>query len=169
MEDYLRVGVISSIHGVHGEVKLYPTTSDVCRFKELKEAYIDNNGEFVKVRAVGCRFFKQFVILKFKGYDDPDAIAPYKGMSLMVSRENAVKLNEDEYYIADIIGLKAEDDERDFKGIITDVIQTGANDVYVIKDGEGREVLVPAIKDCILDVDIRAGFMKIHILEGLLD
>ena len=115
------------------------------------------------------KFFKQFAIIKFKGYDTIEAIEKYKGKSLFVTRENAVKLNKDEYFIADLIGMKVENEDGSFSGVLKDVIETGANDVYTVLCDDGKEVLIPAIKECILSVDLEKGEMKVHLLDGLLD
>ncbi|MDD6491134.1 MAG: ribosome maturation factor RimM [Firmicutes bacterium] len=169
MENLLQVGVISSTHGVRGEVKVFPTTDDVGRFKKLKEVLLDTGKEQITLQIENVKFFKQFAILKFKGYDSINDIEQYKGKSLFVTRENAVKLKKDEYFIADLIGMQVENEDESFTGILTDVIETGANDVYVIKTGEEKEVLIPAIRDCILDVNINENKMKVHLLDGLLD
>lgn len=169
MENLLQVGVISSTHGVRGEVKVFPTTDDVGRFKKLKEVLLDTGKEQITLQIENVKFFKQFAILKFKGYDSINDIEQYKGKSLFVTRENAVKLKKDEYFIADLIGMQVENEDGSFTGILTDVIETGANDVYVIKTGEEKEVLIPAIRDCILDVNINENKMKVHLLDGLLD
>lgn len=169
MEQLLQVGIISSTHGVRGEVKVFPTTDDMKRFKKLKEVQVDTGKEKKTLQIEGVKFFKQFVILKFKGYDTLDDIVVYKGKSLFVDRKNAVRLNKDEYFIADLIGIKVENEDQSFSGILSDVIETGANDVYVIKTPEGKEVLIPAIKECILQVDVESGFMQVHLLDGLLD
>lgn len=169
MENLLQVGIISSTHGVRGEVKVFPTTDDVGRFKKLKEVLLDTGKEQITLQIEHVKFFKQFAILKFKGYDSINDIEQYKGKSLFVTRENAVKLKKDEYFIADLIGMQVENEDESFTGILTDVIETGANDVYVIKTGEEKEVLIPAIRDCILDVNINENKMKVHLLDGLLD
>lgn len=169
MENLLQVGVISSTHGVRGEVKVFPTTDDVNRFKKLKEVQLDTGREKLTLQIESVKFFKQFAILKFKGYDSMNDIEKYKGKSLFVTRENAVKLKKDEYFIADLIGLQVENEDGSFKGILKDVIETGANDVYTVSCEDGREVLIPAIKDCILSVDLENGSMKVHLLDGLLD
>ena len=98
-----------------------------------------------------------------------DEVEKYRKKSLYVTRENAVRLNKDEYFIADLIGLKVLDEAGEALGELEDVIETGANDVYQIKMNDGRQLLLPAIRQCVLEVDVEAGFMKIHILEGLLD
>lgn len=169
MEEILQVGVISSTHGVRGEVKVFPTTDDVKRFKRLKEVILDTGKEQMTLEIEGVKFFKQFAILKFKGIDNINDIEKYKGKSLFVTRENAVKLRKDEYFIADLIGLQVFNEEDQEIGELKDVIETGANDVYVIAMNDGKELLLPAIKQCVLAVDVEGGTMKVHILEGLLD
>lgn len=168
MEEILQVGVIASTHGVRGEVKVFPTTDDANRFKKLKAVLLDTGREKIPVEIEGVKFFKQMVILKFKGIDTMEAAAAYRQAGLYVSREDAVRLGRDEYFIADLIGVEVygEDDGR--IGILEDVLTTGANDVYVIRMNDGRELLLPAIRQCVLDVDVERGKMKVHVLEGLL-
>ena len=168
MEDMLQVGVITQTHGVRGEVKVFPTTDDVNRFKKLKQVILDTGKETMPLEIQSVKFFKQFVILKFKGIDNINDIEKYKGKSLYVTREHAVKLKKDEYFIADLIDMQVELEDGTVFGVLTDVMQTGANDVYCIRTEEHGEVLIPAIKDCILDVDVEAGKMKIHLLDGLI-
>lgn len=168
MEDLLQVGVITQTHGIRGEVKVFPTTDDAARFKDLKHIVLDTGKETISLEIENVKFFKQFVILKFKGYDNINDIEKYKRCPLLVTREDAVPLDEDEYFIADMIGMKVVTDKEEEFGILKDVLETGANDVYVIEHPTAGEVLVPAIKDCILDVDVPGRFMKIHVMEGLL-
>lgn len=169
MEDFFQVGIVTSTHGVQGEVKVYPTTDDPARFKRLKEVILDTGKERIPMEIEGVKFLKQFVVLKFKGIDDINAAEKYRKKSLYVSRADAVRLKEDEYFIADLIGLRILDEEENKIGVLKEVMETGANDVYVISLDDGRELLLPAIKQCVLAVDVEAGFIKIHILEGLLD
>lgn len=169
MEDMLQVGVITSTHGVRGEVKVFPTTDDAKRFKRLKEVILDTEKEQITLEIEGVKFFKQFVILKFKGIDNINDVEKYRQKNLYVTRKNAVRLSRDEYFIADLIGLKVQNEDGEDIGVLKDVMETGANDVYVIEMNDGRELLLPAIKQCVLNVDVEAGFMQIHILEGLLD
>ena len=169
-ESMLRVGVISSTHGIRGEVKVYPTTDDVNRFKVLKEAYIDMGRELVPVKVTGCKFFKNMVILKFKDIDNINDVEKYKSHDLLVTREHAVPLEEGEYFIVDLVGLKVITDEDEEFGELIDVMETGANDVYIVKQySTGKEVLLPVIDQCVLDVNIEEGFVKVHIMDGLLD
>ena len=154
MEELFRVGVISNTHGIRGEVKVYPTTDNVRRFDDLKEVILDTGKEQLILHVTSVKYFKNMVILKFKEFDNINDIIPYKGMDLLVTRENAIPLEEGEYYIADIIGSKVITDEDKILGTLTDVLQTGANDVYVVKTKDGKEVLLPSIEECILDRDI---------------
>lgn len=167
MEQLLQVGVISSTHGVRGEVKVFPTTDDVKRFKKLKKVILDTGREHLPLEVESVKFFKQFAIVKFKGIDNINDIEKYKGKSLLVDRENAVKLRKDEYFIADMIGLQVYTEDGEAFGVLKDVMETGANDVYIIDSLKHGEVLVPAIKQCILDVDIEGQKMTIHLMEGL--
>lgn len=169
MEERLQVGVISSTHGVRGEVKVFPTTDDVTRFKKLKEVILvtEKTEKILKITSV--KFFKQFAILKFEGIDTLNDVEVYKGASLFVTRKNAVKLQKDEYFIADLIDLNVVDDNGNELGTLIDVMQTGANDVYIVKNAEGKELLFPAIKECILDIDFKNGKMTVHVMDGLLD
>lgn len=166
MEQFLQVGVISSTHGIRGEVKVFPTTDDAGRFQDLKRVILDTGKEQIPLEIQHVKFFKQFVIVKFKGIDNINEIEKYKGRSLLVSREDAVELEEDEYYIADLIGMDVLTDEGE-KGTLQDVIETGANEVYVVDFENLGEVLIPAIHQCILDVDVEHMLMKVHLLEGL--
>lgn len=169
MEDLLQVGIITQTHGIRGEVKVFPTTDDVKRFKKLKEVILDTGKEKISLEIEGVKFFKQYAILKFKGFDNINDIERYKGKNLFVTRDNAVKLRRDEYFIADLIDLEVYDEEDKYLGILTNMIETGANDVYEVRFEDGRQVLFPAIKQCILDVDIENRRMKVHIMDGLLD
>lgn len=168
MEDILQVGIVTSTHGIAGEVKVFPTTDDPKRFKKLKSVLLDTGKGMQELEIAGVKFFKQMVILKFKNHDKIEDVMPYKSKSLYVTRENAVKLNKDEYFIADLIGMKVYEEDDSCLGTLTDVLQTGANDVYIVKMDDGKEVLIPAIKQCILGVDVEHAEMRVHLLEGLL-
>lgn len=168
MEERLQVGVISSTHGVRGEVKVFPTTDDPKRYKKLKKVYLDTGREFLPLEIQGVKFFKQFVIVKFKGIDNINDIEMYKGKSLFVDRKDAVPLKKDEYFIADMVGLDVYTEDGEKFGVLKDVMETGANDVYIIDSLNHGEVLVPAIKQCILGVDIEENRMDIHLMDGLI-
>lgn len=168
MEDILSVGIITTAHGVHGEVKVFPTTDDVKRFKKCKELILDTGKELKTVKVLGVKFLKQFAILKLEGIDTMNDALLYKSKTLYVTRENAVKCAKDEYFIADLIGLKVFDEEEVLLGTLTEVYQTGANDVYEVTREDNSTILIPAIKDCILNVDIEGGALHVHLLDGLI-
>ncbi len=169
MVSKLRVGVISSTHGLKGEVKVFPTTDDPARFRDLREVILEAKRETRDLEVERVKFFKQFVIVKFKGLDRIEEVEGYKGAELWVTRENAVPLEEGEYYIADLIGLLVRSDEGEELGTIKDVLQTGANDVYEVERKEGKPLLLPVIPECVLSVDLEKGEVLIHVLDGLLD
>ena len=169
MEEFLQVGVISSTHGVRGEVKVFPTTDDVKRFSKLKEVLLGAVYDAPLLHIEGVKYQKNIVILKFKEYSTLNDVEKLKGQQLFVTRKNAVKLSKDEYFVADLIGMRVIDEDKNICGTLKDVMQTGANDVYIIDLDDNRELLLPAIKDCILNLDFDKGIIKIHILDGLLE
>lgn len=169
MIDLLQVGIITTTHGVKGEVKVFPTTDDPKRFKQLKTVLLDTGKEKKELHLEGVKFFKQFVIVKFKEFQTMNEVEGLRQMPLLITRDQAVPCGENENFIADLIDLKVVTEDGESLGILTDVLQTGANDVYIVKMETGKEVLIPAIRQCILDVDLERGVMTVHLLEGLLD
>lgn len=169
MEQLLRVGVITTTHGIRGEVKVFPTTDDPQRFKKLKEVILDTGKEQLNLEIASVKFFKNLVILKFKEFDSINDVERFKNADLLVDREHAVKLEEGEYFIADLIGLKGISDEGEDLGTLTDVIQTGANDVYVFSKEGTQDLLVPKIPDCVKDINLEEETVLIHLLVGLRD
>ena len=167
MEQFLQVGVISSTHGIRGEVKVFPTTDDPSRFKKLKKVLLDEGKERLELEVQSVKFFKQFVIVKFKGIDNINDIEKYKGKGLFVPREDAVPLDEDEYYIADLIGMEVFTGDGHF-GVVKDVMETGANEVYIVESDDHGEVLIPAIRQCVLDVNVEEKKMLVRLLDGLI-
>ena len=169
MEEYLRVGVIANTHGVRGEVKIFATTDDIRRFKKLKKCIIDTGRERIDVEVESCKFFKQTPILKFKSIDQLNDVERFKGKDLLVHRDHAVKLEKNEFFIVDLIGLNVDTDEGMELGVLTDVLQTGANDVFVVKMSDGNEVLIPYIEQCVPEIHPETGKVTVHLLPGLLD
>ncbi len=169
MEDYFRVGVFASTHGVRGEINLFPTTEDSQRFHKGLPLFLDTGKEMLPLTVEGFKYFKNMVILKFEGYNNINDIEKYKGKELYVDRAHAIPLEEGEYYISDILGAEVISDENEKIGKLVDVMQTGANDVYIIKRPNGKEVLFPVIKECVLDVDTEQKVVRVHVMKGLLD
>ena len=169
MNNILQVGAVTSTHGLAGEVKVFPTTDDPKRFKKLKQVLLDTGKDMLPLDVEHVKFFKNMVILNFKGYDRIEDIMGFKGKNLYVTRENAVRLKKDEYFIADLIGMKVYTEDEAYLGELTEVITTGANDVYTVHMENGKDVLIPAIGQCILNVDVEHETMQVHLLEGLLE
>ena len=167
MNDLFKVGVISSTHGIAGEVKVYPTTDDPKRFKKLKEVILEpeEDNKLLHVRQV--KFAKNMVVLRFEEYNKIEEVQKLIKKSLYVTREHAVPLGENEYYIADLVGLRVISERGEELGVLDSVLRTGANDVYVIKTPAKKEMLIPAIGECIQKVDLEAGIMRIFLMPGL--
>ena len=171
MEQFFHVGTITSPHGVRGDVKVYPTTDDPERFLDLDTVLLRKDGRETGQESRGVsnvRFLNNMVNLHLEGVSDRNTAELYRRWELYVPREKAVPLMEDEYYIADLVGMSVYREEG-FLGTLREVMQTGANDVYVIDSPEFGEVLIPAIKACIIKVDPAEGRMDVHMLPGLID
>lgn len=164
----LQVGVITQTHGIKGEVKVFPTTDDASRFKKLKEVIMDTGRERLNMEVEGVKFFKQYAIVKFKGYDSINDVEKYKGSKLYVTRDKAVRLKKDEYFVADLIGMQVITEDGKPFGVLKDVMATGANDVYVVEREDSSEVLLPAIRECVLRIDMEQSVITVHIMDGLL-
>ena len=168
MVSEMQVGIITQTHGIKGEVKVFPTTDDAGRYKKLKEVIMDNGRERLNLEIEGVKFFKQYVILKFKGYDSINDIEKHKGAKLYIKREQAVKLKKDEYFIADLIDMEVVTEDGEYFGKMKDVLTTGANDVYIVMRPDGTEALLPAIKQCVKSIDMEQGRITVHIMDGLI-
>lgn len=166
MEDFLRVGVIANTHGVHGEVKVFPTTDDITRFKKLKTVQLDTGRELKELKIAGVKYFKNMAILKFEGIDNINDIEKYKGKDLLITREQAVPLSADEFFICDLIGCQVVTEDGAKVGELTEVLQTAANDVFVVQ-GREKEILVPYIDDCVKDISIEEKKVTVVILPGM--
>jgi 16S rRNA processing protein RimM len=169
MEERLQIGVITSPHGLRGEVKVFPTTDDPQRFRQLKEVLLIREAETQTLKITGVKYSGKFVILKFADLERIEDVEKLKGEGLWVERQNAVALAEDEYFAADLLGMTVVSEDGGGLGKIKEVIHTGANDVYVVVNETGGRILLPAIKDCILAVEVEKRLMRVHLLEGLLD
>ncbi|WP_034452104.1 ribosome maturation factor RimM [Butyrivibrio sp. AE2032] len=170
MTETFQVGVIASTHGLQGEVNVFPTTEDPDRFKKLKKVTLHTQrGEELELDIVSARFFKKFVIVKFKQFNDINEVEKFRGCELTIDRKDAIKLEPGEFYCADLIGLTIVDEEGTELGILTEILQTGANDVYEMtrKDSD-EKVYIPAIKDCVKNIDVEERKIVIHVMPGLL-
>lgn len=156
------MGKAGAPHGVKGEIRVIPLTDFPQRFHELKQVYFDTG----KAEITACRSHKQFIILKLKGCDDRDTAAAYTGKLLYIERSAAVPLDEGEYYTFDIVGLQVLDTAGNVLGEVTDVLRTGSNDVYAVKNQEnGRELMVPALKKIVQEINLEQGTMTVKLPE----
>lgn len=168
MEDFVEIGFIINTHGVKGTVKVNPCTDYPERFKKMKSVLIRSpKGNVNEIEIEDVKYFKQFVIIKFKGVEDMEGAEKLKGSTLTVRRADAVKLPEDTYYIFDLIGCDVFEG-RELLGKVKEVIETGSNDVYVVENS-GKELLIPALGWVVLSVDITAKRIEVKLPEGLRD
>lgn len=164
--EYIQVGKIVNTHGIKGDVKVLPLTDDVKRFEDLKNVYLGDEKIKLEIEKVG--YSKGNVLLGFKNYLNINDVEKFKNLFLWINEEDKVKLPKDSYFLTDILGLEVYLKEGDHLGCIVDILQPGANDVYVIKS-EKKEYLIPALKDVVIDIDIPEGKMIIDPIDGMLD
>ncbi len=169
IDEMLRIGVVTKPHGLKGEVKVYPTTSDPERFRDCDEVYLVAKNELLTLHVTGVKYFKKQVILKFKEFDKIEDVQNYHNCDLMIDRDDAIELEEGEYFLYDVPGCTVFDEDDNQLGEVTDVLETGANPVFVIKLTNGSEALFPVIDECILSVDVDGKKVVAHVLDGLID
>ncbi|MCH5252328.1 MAG: ribosome maturation factor RimM [Lachnospiraceae bacterium] len=169
MEDMLRIGVVTTTHGLKGEVKVFPTTDDVKRFQKCDEVILVTKQGNLTLHVERVKFFKNIVIVKFKEYNDINEVEGFRKCDLMVTRENALPLKEGEYYLCDVVGATVVEENGKKIGTVTEVMETGANNVFVIQTADGKEVLFPVIPDCIKKVDVKEKLVTAHVMKGLME
>jgi 16S rRNA processing protein RimM len=167
MLEYLSIGQIINIHGFRGEVKVYPLTNDMKRFSKLKEVYVEENNGLVKYEVQGVKFLSNTVVMKLKGVDTEEAANKLRNYYVKVDRNSAVKLPQYTYFICDLIDLEVYDEKGSLLGTVKDVLQTGSNDVYVVR-GSGKEILIPALKEVVKEVDLWNRKITVELPEGLI-
>lgn len=159
----IAIGKAVAPHGVRGDVRVVPLTDYPERFDKTKEVKLED-GRVLAIES--AKYHKQFVLLKFRGLDDRDAIEFLRGKLLLVDRDELVALPEGHYFIFDIVGLKVYDEAGAFLGTVTDVLATGANDVYIAERQPGEKpILIPAIKDVVREIDVPGGRMTVRLQE----
>lgn len=168
MESLMEIGQIVNTYGIKGFVKVVPFTDNINRFEDLKTVYVETKKGLENFEIEEVKYSKNTVLLKLKGIDDINIAEKYRNCYLKISRENAVKLPEDTYFIIDLLDMKVYTEEDIYLGNIIDVYPTGSNDIYVVKNEEGKQVLLPAIGEVIKNVDIQNKKMVVHLLDGLI-
>lgn len=168
MEEYLEIGQIVNTNGLKGFLKVKPLTDDITRFENLETVYIQKHKDLVEFKVQDVKYIKNMVLLKLEGIDNIGEAEKYKNFYIKINRKDAVELEENSYFIVDIIGSEVYTEENELLGKVVDVFQTGSNDVYSVKNQEGKEILLPAISDVIKDVDIKNKKIVVHLMEGLI-
>ncbi|MCI8392869.1 MAG: 16S rRNA processing protein RimM [Clostridia bacterium] len=168
MDNLLEIGQIVNSYGIKGFLKVVPFTDNVKRFDDLKTIYIEKNKKLSEIEIEEVKYHKNLVLLKLKGIDDINDTLEFKNCYIKIDRKDAVELPEDTYFIVDLIDMDVTTDEGENLGKIVDVFPTGSNDVYVVKDELGKQVLLPAIGDVIKSVDVKNKKMVVHLIEGLI-
>lgn len=169
MEEFLKIGILTSPHGIRGEMKVYPVTDRPEQFRKLKEVFIFEKGEYIPHEVLKASFCRERILIRLSGIPDRNTAEEYRKRELFIPLSDAPALAENEYRIGDLLGMRVLSDEGEHLGTLTDVLKTGANDVYVISSKDRRDLLIPAIRECILKADINEQKMIVHLLPGLLD
>lgn len=169
MEKYLEIGEIVNTHGVKGELKVLPLTDDPRRYDDLRWVYLDRDNTLEKREIEAVKYFKSFVIVKLKDINDMDTAEKLKGLFIKIDRENAVKLPQDTYFICDLIGSDIYDENGVKLGDLKDILQTGSNDVYVVRNENNREILIPALKSVVREILIDDKKITVSLPEGLVE
>ena len=167
MQEYFEIGQIVNTFGIKGELKVVPFTDDIERFEELKSIYIVKNKQLIEYEIEQIKYHKNMIILKLKKVEDMNTAEKLKGCYIQIHRKNARKLPEGTYFIADIIGSQVITDEGKILGIVDDIYNTGAKDIFVVKDEMGKQILLPHIEEVILNIDVEKQIVTVHLLEGL--
>ena len=168
MTKYLEIGQIVNTFGIKGQVKVMPFTDDIKKFDKLKEIYIEKKHELKLFQIEKVNYSKNMVILKLKGIETPEEAERLRNSYLKINRKDAKKLPEGTYYIADLIGLDVYTDENKLLGKVDYIYNAGSSDIYVVKDEQGKEILLPAIKEVLKQVDLENKKIIVHIIKGLI-
>lgn len=167
-QEYFEVGQIVNTFGIKGQVKVKPFTDDLERFEELKSVLVEKGKELIEMKIEEVKYQQTVVLLKLKGIENMDMAEKLKGCYLKIKREDARKLPNDTYFIADLIGLNVYTEDGMLLGKVDDIYNNKSNDIYVIKDELGKQILLPAIKDVIKHIDIENEKITVHLLNGLI-
>ena len=168
MRGNLEIGQIVNTFGIKGFVKVNPFVDDVSRFNDLKKVYLKRNKELKELEVEDVKYHKNMVLVKFKGIDRVEEAEALRNSYLEVDRENAIELQEGEYFIADLLGLNVVTEEGKTLGKLDDIFNTGSNDIYVVKAEDGKQLLLPAISEVIKKINLNENKIVVHLLEGLI-
>ena len=167
MEKYLELGQIVNTFGIRGQVKVKPFTDDITRFDKLKKVYICKKASMEEVEIEEVKYHKNMVLLKIKGINDMNQAEKCKGLYLKIHRKDAIKLSKDTYFLADLLGLGVYTDEGVLLGKVDDIYNTGSNDIYVVKDDLGKQILLPGTKEVLKEISLEKEKIVVHLIKGL--
>ena len=167
MQKRLEIGQIVNTFGIRGEVKVTPFTDDINRFDNLKKVYVKTRKEDKLYKVEGVRYHKNMVLLKLEGIENPEQAELLKNAYLEIDREDAIPLEEGQYFIVDLIALEVYTDEGRLLGKVDDIYNTGANDIYVVKNELGMTKLLPGIKEVIKQINLEEKKILVNLIEGL--
>lgn len=168
MERYLEIGQIVNTFGIKGQVKVNPFTEDIKKFDKLNEIYVEKKKELQLFQIENVNYNKHTIILKLKGIDTIEQAEEYRNCYIKIDREKEEKLPEGVYYIVDLLGLDVYTDEGKLLGKVDDIYNTGSNDIYVVKDELGKQILLPGIEEVLKQVDLENKKIIVHIINGLI-
>ena len=171
--DYFRIGVIANTHALKGEIKIYPTTDEPTRFLDMEELIIARENaavsDYKTYKIEKLRNQKNLLICKLQDVDTIEEAEKLKNYEILVHRDDAIELGEDEYFWADLIGMRVVADDGEELGVLNEILATGANDVYSVEKDGTKPLLLPAIPDCILEINEEEKLMTVHLMKGLRD
>lgn len=168
MAPNLEIGQIVNTFGIKGMVKVKPFTDDIKRFDKLKKVYVEKSKQCTEYEIEEVKYHKNMVLIKFKGIDTMEKADELRNSYLTISRDSVEPLEEGRYYIVDLLGLEVYSDDGTLLGILDDIFNTGSNDIYVVKDNLGKQILLPAISEVIKQVDIENKKIVVHLIKGLI-
>lgn len=166
-QQYFEIGQIVNTFGIKGMVKVNPFTDDISQFEEMETILVDKKGNLLEIQIEEVKYSKNQVLLKLKGIETVEEAEKYRNCYLKLPREKARKLPKNTYFIADLIGLEVYTEEGKLLGKVDDIYNTGASDIYIIKDTLGKQILLPAIKEVIKQIDLEQEKIVVHLLDGL--
>lgn len=166
-QEYFELGQIVNHFGIKGMVKVNPFTDDISQFETLEFILVEKAGKLLKMQIEETKYSKNQVLLKLKGIETVEEAEKYRGCYIKIARKDAKKLPKDTYFIADLIGLLVYTDENILLGKVEDIYNAGANDIYVVKSEDGKQILLPGISEVLKQIDLEQEKIIVHLIKGL--
>lgn len=164
MDKYIEIGKIVNTYGIKGQLKIVPYTDNIKRFEKLKKIYINEKEYLIE----NVKYIKNIVILKLQGINTIEQAEEYRNLYIYIDKKDAIKLPKDTYFIRDLIGIEVYTNDGEKLGIIDDIFKTGSNDVYVVRNSLGKQILLPAISSVIEKIDLENKKVIVNLIKGLI-